>query len=323
MNITEHFNPERGPAVISSQGLQKYTEKLDSYSQVLSQFNVSGESSKYVADSAWESGDIYFANSEGGYVRKISYDGTVKSTLQLVEPIMVSVIQYDFTISQIVTSPPQEDRGCWIADKGDGKIIKTDNDLNALLEISGINDPTCIATDVDDGCWIADRATNRLIKVDENGVILSTIDYLTNYSISLIEEIKVYSTTYGDRMWAVGNDKIYGFSYNNGVISRWATIDPFDAIESSSSSDGEEDHIGGIDVDRNSNHLYVVGGDSYSSWMLKYNASASLITRKSFWGIGYPYIVRVVQGYQSNAIYILSDPSKWDQYGYGSSSSSS
>ena len=324
MNVTDYFNPERGPAIISTAGLQKYTEQLDSYSQILTQFRVDSDSSKFVLDSAWESGDIYFANASGGYVQKISYQGTVKATLQLVEPIMVSTIQYAYSMSYIVTDPPQEDKGCWIADKGSGKIIKADKDLNVLVEVSGIDDPVCIVTDVDDGCWVADRSTNRIIKIDENGIILATTDYLVNYSISLIDEMRsYYNNADQSSIWAIGDDKIYGFRYESGAITRWATIDPFDELNSSSSSDGEEDHVGAIDVDRNTNDLYVVGGDSYSSWVLKYNSSASLLTSKSLWGVVFPYVVKAVQGYTANAIYILSDSEKWDEFGYGSSSSSS
>ena len=65
------------------------------------------------------SGNIYYANYDGGYVRKVKYDGTEIAVLALTNPYMVSVIQNSTAMNSVVTDPPQDDQGCY--DRGSGQ----------------------------------------------------------------------------------------------------------------------------------------------------------------------------------------------------------
>jgi hypothetical protein len=325
MNITNYYNPEEGLAVMSRLGTGKYTEALDSYSQIFSQIKTTSSNNKCCIDSAWETGNIYYVDS--GYVEKIKYsDFSELASLSLSNPVAVSVIQNAYKMNSTVTYPPQEEKGCWIADNGSGKLIKTDNNLNILVEVTGFTTPlfTFIATDVDDGCIVSDDFTGAIYKISSDGVVMASITY-SHMGITGVREIKTYiSTTFHDnRIWFLGSDeKIHGLRYD-GIIHQWGVINPLDDLSYSSSSSAEESHVSCIDVDRNTNELYVVGGNSYHCWMLKYDEFGNIITKGDERDIPFPYIVRVVQSYNSNTIYILNDSSKWDEYGYDSSSSSS
>lgn len=336
MNITQHFDFDRGLAVISPQGLQKYTERLDSYSQILTQLYVSSANNinKYCIDSCWESGNIYYVSYDNGYVKKIQFDGTEIASLSLVNPLMVSVIQYSTGMSVTVNFPPQNDQGCWIADKGSGKIIKTDNNLNIMAELEGIDNPVALIADIDGGCYVVEEHTfpsvgGNLIKVSSDAEVLGVKPY-SSFSPSVVKFIDIAVDSAG-WVWFCADDKLFNLTYSSGQLNQQYVLNPLGSDDPFSSSSSEPfieetKHIGSIDTDRNnlSRHLYVAGGNGSEAFILKYNPeSGSLLARKQYYDISFPYIVKVVQGMGSDSLYILEDSAKWDDYGYGSSSSSS
>ena len=331
MNITNPYNPKQGLMIISPSGSQKYTERLDSYSQIFTDLYVSvyNNANKYCIDSCWESGNIYYANYDEGYVKKIQYDGTVIATLNLTSPFMVSVIQNSIAMNSTVTYPPQDDQGCWIADKGTGKIIKTDKNLNILYTYSGMANPICIKADIDGGCLIVEGS--RLIQISSSAELIVIKPYTDfNPVVTNFIDLAVDS---GDWIWFCANDKLYNLMYDASliqlvqqfVIDPLGTDDPFSSSSSEVFSE-EEEHLAAIDVDRNvpliQRYLYVTGGNSYKSFILKY-ASGALVDSKQYYDMSFPYVIKVVQGMGSDSLYVLEDSAKWDEYGYGSSSSSS
>ena len=337
MNITNYYDPDKGLMMFSQAGSQKYTENLDSYSQLYTDIYVSVNNNKHAMDSCWESGNIYYANYETGYVKKIGFDRTELASLKLTNPFAVSIIQYSSKMSRVITSPPQDDQGCWIADKGTGKVIKTDNELNILYELSGIVNPVCIVASIDGGCYIADASTKTITRISPSAEVLFVLPYASfdPYGVSSVSEMRVYiydEATLTDKLWVVGVDtdgvdKIYGF---DNTLTQWKTISPsghFSPFSSSSSEDsrGDYDRISSIDVDRNlwAQHLYVAGGDSTTAWVLKYNSSGTLIGEKEYNDIAYPYSIKVVQAYGSSCLYLLEDSSKYEAISSSSSSSSS
>ena len=281
MNITNHYSSSQGLTVASPNGFQQYTDKLDSYSSVLTGLYVSSfdKNNKYCIDSCWESGNIYYANYDEGYVKKISYDGTIIATLVLVNPSMVAVVQNAISMNTVVTYPPQDDQGCWIADKGAGKIIRTDKDLNIIAELSGITTPIAIKSDIDGGCYVVNGTS--LIKISSDAQIVDSKTF-ASFSPAAVKFVDIAIDAQG-WIWFCADDNIFNLSYAGGqfnqqfVLKPLSTDDPFSSSSSSDVADliGEYEahHIGAIDVDRNnvSRHLYVSGGNSYESFILKYN----------------------------------------------------
>jgi len=318
-NINQYYNPEQGPMVISSVGSKKFPKKLNSFSDLLTAIYTSASNDKFAIDSSWEAERIYYANYDTGYVRKIQYDGTEIATIELTNPLCLSIIQNASRMSRTVNDPPQEDKGCWIADKGTGNVVKTDNLLNITATLSGISSPVSIIADMDEGCFVAENNTNSIIKVSSAGVQVN--------SYVLPDEPKDMALDINGNLWVVCADKrIYNLYVSNNVIRKRRSFSPFsNEFSSSSSSLEENDEIGAIDVDRHSTgqYLYVTGGDSNYGWIQKYDSDANLIASNKYLDIAFPYVLKVVQAYTSTSLYILSDTSKWDQYGYGSSSSSS
>jgi len=318
-NINQYYNPEQGPMVISPSGSKKFPKKLNSFSDLLTAIYTSASNDKFAIDSSWEAERIYYANYDTGYVRKIQYDGTEIATLELTNPLCLSIIQNTSRMARTVNDPPQEDKGCWIADKGTGNVVKTDNLLNITATLSGITNPVSIMADLDEGCFIAENNTNSIIKVSSSGVQVN--------SYVLPDEPKDMALDIYGSLWIVcSNRRIYNLYVSNNVIRERRSFSPFSSDFSSSSSSLEEnDEIGAIDVDRYSTgqYLYVTGGDSNYGWIQKYDSEANLIASNKYLDIAFPYVLKVVQAYTSTSFYILSDTSKWDQYGYGSSSSSS
>jgi hypothetical protein len=334
MIVTDYTNPSRGLLVASSLGSQKFTEALDSYSQIFTDILVSKNNTKNGIDICWENGNIYYCNYDTGLVKKIAYDGTEIAELQLVNPVVLSIIQYSSEMQVNVTYPPQEEQGCWIADKGTGKIIKTDSDLNILYELSGLTNPVAIKNTSTGGCCYADDGVAVVKVLSSNGTVLATKNY-SDFTPNAIDKVLEIATTtrLGRELWILARDssdkleKIYGLDIN---LVAWVTnpISPTgDTDIFSSSSYEEEMHVGGIDVDKQSGNdqfLYITGGNSEKAWVLKYDsAAANKIAEQTYHNITYPYIIKVVQAFSSSSLYILEDTSKWDEFGYGSSSSSS
>ena len=332
--ITNYFQPERGLSVISPDGLQRYTEALDSYTELASTLNVANINTKFAIDAAWESGDIYFCNHTSGNVKRISFDKTELASLELTNPICLSVIQYGSSMSDTITNPSQKARGCWIADAGTDTVIKTDNDLNIIYEVTGISDVVGIASTPDGGCYVVSQdnpfTVGSLRFISSAGVLQDTLDF--GSFIPAITNFVDIATDNGGVVWIVANDLLYALTFSNETIAQiFSAIDPFgmnpDLYSSSSSEDFPETmHISAIDIDRNSGiyqYLYVTGGDEEKAFVIKYDNGGTFIDEKLHYGITYPYIIKVVQGTNSTSLYILEDTEKWDEDGYGSSSSSS
>jgi len=320
----QNFEPSRGLAAISEEGLQKYPENLDSYSKIFSQLSVSANNTKYSIDSAWESGDIYHCDYDSGVVKKISYDGTEIATLQLTHPVIVSAIQYSTQMQRSITVPPQQDQGCWIADVGDNKIIKTDNQLNVLYEINGIGGITNLVADIDGGCYFSDSSTETFVKVSSIGNILGVIPYSNfNPAITEIDQIVPYQGS-NLESWVLSDGKIYGMRYSDGMILQWIGT-PRDPITDLGSAWTGGSAVGSIDLDRNTNNLYVTGGDKFAGWVAKYE-SGEFTGYSIDHDIAFPYLLKIAQGYGSNAFYVLSytnlDSSSSSSSSISSSSSS-
>jgi len=326
MVITDYYNPSKGLAVISQDGLQKYTEALDSYSQIFATIYTSSNNNRFAIDSAWESGYIYYADYDSGYVKKIEFDGTAIASLALTNPVGLSVMQYAAQMSASVSNPPQSDNGCWIMDAGEGEIVKTDNELNVLVEVTGITDPVGIVSNIDGGCYVMDDGSSALIKLSPAGATLTTLDY-ADFDPAMVQ-FRDMALDANGILWITGDDRLYSFVYSNELIQQRFVINPLGSdilFSSSSSENNEEMHIGGIDVDRNSTNqlVYVSGGNSEKAWIAKYNSSGVNKGEETYYDLSYPYVIKVVQGLNSECLYILEDPEKWDEFGYGSSSSSS
>lgn len=282
MIITNPYDVKQGLMITSPSGSQKYTEALNSYSQILANIYTSNfnNNNKYCIDSCWESGNVYYANYDEGYVKKIRYDGTEIASLTLTNPFMVSVIQDSTSMNSTVTYPPQEDQGCWIADKGTGKIIKTDKDLNITAELEGIANPICIKASIDGGCYIVETHTlpsigGNLIKISPTAEIMAIKDYsVFSPAVTTFIDMAIDLVSTNEWIWFCANDKIYNLVYSDGEIDQQFILDPFapDTGTSSSSSADEEKHLGAIDIDRRSpGNLYVSGGNSSQALILKYS----------------------------------------------------
>lgn len=327
--MTSYFQPERGPSVISPDGLQRYTEALDSYTELASTLALGNTNGKFAIDAAWESGNIYFCNYDDGYVRKIQFDKTPIASLLLSNPTVLSVIQYSSSMENEVSDPPQEDRGIWVADAGTNKVIRTDNQLNILYEATGISNVLAVIATSDDGCFVV--TTTTLIKLDLEGNTLATLalsSFVPSVSSPRLVDVAL---DVNDNVWILVGDLIYNMSYQSGSIGQnLSAIEPLgsspDLFSSSSSEDvGENMHVGAIDVDRNSGssqNLYVTGGNSSRAFVIKYTSGGFVESEETYYDISFPYIIKAVQSYGGEWVYLLEDTAKWDEFEYGSSSSS-
>ena len=257
MNITQHFEPERGPSVISPDGLQRYTEALDSYTQIASTLNIAKPSTKFAIDAAWESGNIYFCNYDTGYVKKVQFDKTETASLNLTNPWGLSVIQYSNKMESTITDPPQQDRGIWVSDRGTDSVIKTDNELNIVAEATGLSNVVGLIASNDGGCYIVRQTAGEFIKLSSQGVIQDTFGFAEfSPAITKFSDITMDADGY---IWILADDLLYPMQYQAGfILQRFNSISPLgdpDLFSSSSSEDGgEEMHVSAIDVDRNSEH---------------------------------------------------------------------
>jgi len=327
MEITDYFNVDRGLSIPSPGGTRRVTEAIDSYSQLYTDLVSNGDATKHCIDSCWESGNIYFATSDG-YVKKIAFDGTVLASLELTNPVAVSVMQYASVMQTNVTYPPQDDKGCWIADNGTGKVLRTDKDLNVVAEYSGLTGVICLEADNDGGCFIAENSVGSILKIDSQANLISTKAFST-FTIP-IQNVDRMSVDVNSRLYVLGNDTLFNLVIDNqGNFVQWVAIDilgspyPF----SSSSEDIEEImHVGDMDIDRNSGtnqYVYVTGGNGLRAFVIRYSGQSFSAITETYYNTSFPYVIQVVQGIESSSLYLLSDPYKWDQYEYGSSSSSS
>jgi len=352
MYITEYYHPNKGLTVISPVGTQQYTEKLNSFSQVYSAILNSEYNDKYSIDSCWESGNIYYANYDSGYVKKIQFDGTEIASLKLVNPVCVSVIQNGLVMARSIPVTPQEDGGCWIADKGTARIIKTDRNLNILYIYSGVSNPKCIAVDVDGGCIVADDGSEKVIKLSPTAQKLAILNYdyfspPITASNEFVKEIKPFkfvdlpaesssssrsssgstsssssSSSINDieRFWILANAKVYLVSYLGGILYQSEYIDPLVGLPVPVYPD-KVYNVGSIDVDLYERYLYVGIGNDKNTWIRKYAGTTEILKKQL--DIQYPYVLKVVQGYGSTCLYVLSDEYKIDEMVSSSSSSSS
>ncbi len=356
MYITDYYNPNKGLTVISPIGMQKYTEKLNSFSQVFSSIFNSETNDKHSIDSCWESGNIYYADYDSGYVRKIKFDGTVIASLSLISPVCVSVIQNGLVMSRSIPIVSQEDNGCWIADKGSATVIKTDKNLNILYIYNGVNNPKCIAADVDGGCIVADDASQKVIKLSSIAQQLASLDYSSfsppiTSSTEYLKEIKPFkfvdifagsssssesisesfsnssstnsssSTSSADdiqKFWMLANAKVYLVGYLNGVLMQLSFLNPLIGLPTPIYPD-KPYNVGSIDIDLYERYLYVGIGNNKDSWIRKYSDVTEVLKKQL--DIQFPYVLKVVQGYGSTCLYVLSDEYRVDDFVSSSSSS--
>jgi hypothetical protein len=342
MDITQFYDFTKGLAVISPQKLQKYTENLDSYSRTFDTIYSSISNNKHAIDSCWETGYIYYANYDTGYVKKIQYDCTELCSIKLVHPVCLSIIQGSLSMRQIVQTPLQEDSGCWIADQGAGKIIKTDKNLNILYEYSPVIYPVDIAADIDGGCLVVDDAQEKILKISSTGVLLDSITYNQLYppisgSCNSLKEIKPFlpyalptsdslsesssSETIDDlvsssssseknivsRFWFMAEERVYQLYFRNNKITQTNVIYPLLGHPSSYT-------LASIDVDLNDDafYLYVGMGNDTESAISKYYWFTNLAKTETFLNMPFPYMLNVVQGCGATCFYVLPDISKWD-----------
>jgi len=322
MNITNFYEPSQGLSVISPLGLQKYTEKLDSFSQIYTSIYTSKNNNKYAIDSCWESGNVYYANYDTGFITKIEFDGTEVASLAIDNPLSLSVIQYDDRMSTVVTYPPQQDRGCWAIESNTNSMIKTDNELNVLLTYSGLASPYCVVSDVDGGCVVYNSSPKTIYKFNSNAQLVCSKTLASFSPAATIFQDMVIDVN--GNVWVAANDAVYNLSVIDSAFILNFALDPITEIGVPVVGDAE--HIGAIDVDRNSEsnqYLYVAGGNDEEAWVVKYDSTGTVIETKRYSNVIYPYVIKCVQGYGSRTLYLLSDPERWDELGYGSSSSSS
>jgi len=310
--ITDYYNPSQGPMVISASGIQKSSENLDTYSQIFSDIYISEYNNKFAIDSCWESRNIYYANYETGYVKKIDFDRTELASIQLTNPFCLSIIQNSARMASTVEFPPQDEKGCWIADAGTDKVIKTDKDLNILTEATGISDVVCVASDVDGGCYVLESSTNTIIKLSKNGGVLATIA-VSALSPAGVSPKEVVVTANGDVAVGVtsstpydetpGYDLIYTLSYESGVLTQNEYVDL--------SSEGYDGFVESMDIDRSGEiqYLYIVGNDNNNAWFVKYDFDdlSEPIVQRDDRNILFPAVLKVVQGNKSEGLYVLDN----------------
>ena len=318
--ITDRYDPKQGVTVISGTGSQRFTENMDYFSQVFASVYSSDLNNKFAIDSCWESGNIYYANYDEGYVKKICFDGTVLASLALTNPLALSIFQYSDSMRTVIPDPPQDDRGCWIIDEYmDGftkvaRLVFTDHNLNIVKTIDPLTNPICVIPAYDGGCYVADQTLQSISRYSSSSVLLGTYTFLGIYPKELALDL---SNVTGNLWVLCSDDKVYNFSVTNTGFTLRFSISPI--VFGS--------HVGAIDVDRNSTlsqqYLYVTGGSRDSGWIKKYDKDGGLITSQTGLAMPFPYVLKAVQGYGSDRVYVLADFTKWDNYGYDSSSSSS
>ena len=322
MNITNYYEPSQGVSVISPSGLQKYTEKLNSFTQVYSSVYTSKNNNKHAIDSCWESGNVYYASYDTGYIKKVGFDGTEWANLDISNALSVSAIQYADKMSNPVTYPPQQDRGCWIVERASNTLIKTDGELNVLFTYVGLGSPYCVVSDVDGGCVVYDSSPKAIYKFDADAKLVCSKTFASFVPIPTVFQDMAIDTS--GNVWVLASDVVYNFSVVNFSFVLNFVLDPINDI--GPAVVGDLEHVGSIDVDRNSGsyqYLYVAGGNDEEAWVIKYNSTGALIDSQRYSNFIYPYVTKCVQGYGGSTVYLLSDPEKWDELGYGSSSSSS
>jgi len=322
MSITNYYNVKQGVTVISPSGLQKYTEKLNSFTQVYSSIYTSKNNNKHAIDSCWESGNVYYASYDTGYIKKIGFDGTEWASLDVTNALSVSAIQYADKMSNPVTYPPQQDRGCWIIESNTNNLIKANSELNIISTYSGLSSPNVVISDVDGGCIVYNSSPKAIYKFDSNAQLVCFKTFASFVPVASVFQDMAIDIS--GNVWVLASDVVYNFSVVNFSFVLNFVLDPISDI--GPVVVGDLEHAGSIDVDRNSGsyqYLYVAGGNDEEAWVIKYDSSGGLIDSQRYSNIIYPYVTKCVQGYGGGTVYLLSDPEKWDELGYGSSSSSS
>jgi hypothetical protein len=312
ISLTDFYEPlNNGVMVASDVGIQKFPSDLSSFSAIFNDIAVSNSSSKYCIDSCWESNDIYYLNYINGLVKKVKFDRTEIASLALTNPYALSISQYSIQISQTIAETPQSDKGCWIIDKGSETIIRTDNNLSVLYVLSDVSYANCIVSDIDEGCYFSEQHISGLnligniVKLSRDAQVLDLKNY-ASFSPVITHSVDKLVVDGDGVLWILANDIIYNVTFENNVLNQEFVLYPLLGL-------GKEYHVLSMDFDIRDGYLYVVAGNSTDSMVFKYDSDGNLVLTGSN-DIPCPYIVKVVQGFNSSCFYALSDPSKWDPY---------
>ena len=308
MNISNQFyKKSRGTTVFGSDGLQQIYSQYNSVFNFISSLIPYEEVSLSIpqaVDSCWSSGNIYYADVDGDVVSKISYTHDILATLDIVAPKSISVIQTSVPMDD--SSPTSiDDVGCWIIGAL-GDVIKTDGDLNVLVEITSLPDPSLVATNHSNGgCYVVDGSFG-LLNFNSNGDLIGTGSFTDDYVIGCL------SNSDGD-FFVLTEDELYRFKNVGGLISM-AHVFGLSSYFGSLA-------IGCFDIDTSTDDIYVSGGDNTTVKTVKFNSSNAYVADDSFSG-DFPYIINVSQHPSSNTFYLLTDSDRLEIVESSSSSSS-
>jgi len=307
-----YYIPEKGESIIHTYGFQFINEDLTASSRLISGFYGGVGSNRFSVDSARQTGDVYYANRIDGYVSKVKFGGEEIARINLIGPTMVSVIQNNFIMPSIIPQPPAGDRGCWILDHDGNRLIRTDNLLNEQFSIKNVLSVTGIKTAIDDGCFFTNDYSHSVIKLNGEAKVDAYIFYSdidANWT-----KFRDMAVNYNGDLYLASDKKIYVYRVISGQFQNVINISPIGLTE---------DFIGAIDIDLYSQILYVTGGADTYWWISKYTTDGVLVDRKEYEGNEFPFVIKVSQYPSSDGLYVLGDPLKWDEYAYGSSSSTS
>lgn len=287
----------------------------DSYQQIFSQYRssftiITGElpyedsvsfPTKHAIDSCWTTGNIY--RLDGEVILKTDFNNEVLSSLSSSSSNSLSVIQNSVPMED---ENPSDDEclGCWIV--SGTSIIKTDNDLSILFEITNLDSPTLICSNhLSGGCYVVNEGMG-IYEFSSDGDLIGVSTFVD------LEIINILSNSLG-KLFVLTETELYKMSNTDGVIST-----DVDYNISTHLSSGMT--IGAFDVDTSSDQIFVAAGSSTNIQLLKFNSSGSGILDTSTVTGDFPYLLKVSQHPSSNSLFIISDDDKKDSVNSSSSS---
>ena len=289
--------------IITNVGIREYNSSLDSIYQTNNNLVANILDSKFISDIGWETDNLYFGDTTDWYIRKRNKNGENPIDLGGYSPIAISVIQNSNKMSSEIIA--QKEKGIFIISRVDNTLNKLNSELSLLYKIDINPSYFCVKSNIDDGCFVINHNTIQRYSSD-----LSFVN--ENNTFSNIKEIAVDSI---GGVFLIEQDKIH---YLNAALVIQYTVNISAFISSYSFLSGAE-NISSIDLDRNTDIVYISGGKKDSCWIVVYDRFG----RKSefiSYDSPFPLSLKVVQNIRAQTIYLLCDSLYFNKYEESSSS---
>ncbi len=291
------YIPEKGEQIFNPYGRQfsQSSSNGDFYytSPVQTDITVNN---KFEYDDCWSTGDFYHIKNNKVYKRK--YNGELLSQITLSNPVSLSVIQSEYPMTD---NQNKTDSGVWISDSNEQKLIKTDSNLNIVLELDSLSIPSYVVATVDGGCYLFDDGDKKVIKIDSDGNIEDDID-CTSMGIIDSFDVNAIDTDSENGLWILITGLVRKIKYSNGVLS-------IGASNSILSNLGISGSILDINVEKSDirDYVYAVGCHTYASWIAKLDLKGEILASNINLTGSCPSLIRASQWGNSKGIYIVSE----------------